>query len=71
MAKLGARIYSIYAALLFVLSFLLIYPFFLLCIWIPGWGRAGRKATQYWARFYFTIIFLPVKKEMYAQIEKK
>ncbi|MDN3203413.1 lysophospholipid acyltransferase family protein [Algoriphagus sediminis] len=65
-----ARLYSIYAGVLFLISFLLIYPFFLLCIWIPGWDRAGRKATQYWARVYFTLIFLPVKKEMHAKIEK-
>lgn len=70
MAKIGTRLYSIYSMVLFVFSFLLIYPFFLLCIWIPGWERAGRKATQYWARFYFTIIFLPVKKVMHAKIEK-
>lgn len=70
MIKIARRLYSIYAMVLFVLSFFLIYPFFLLCIWIPGWQRAGRKATQFWAKFYFTIIFMPVKKVMHTKIKK-
>ncbi|MHA7128290.1 lysophospholipid acyltransferase family protein [Algoriphagus namhaensis] len=70
MSNPTARLYSIYAGTLFILSFLILYPFFLLCIWVPGWQRAGRKVTQYWARFYFAIIFLPVKKVMKVKLEK-
>ncbi|MGM0945560.1 MAG: lysophospholipid acyltransferase family protein [Bacteroidota bacterium] len=70
MIKLLRRIYSIYAGLLFILSFLAIFPFFLICIWIPGWKRFGRKINRYWAKIYFSLIFLPVKVEQRAKLEK-
>ena len=69
MSKLLARIYSIYAAVTFVVTFLLIFPFMLICIWIPGWMKYGRKINRYWARAYFSLIFLPLKIEMEAKIE--
>ena len=69
MSKLLARIYSIYAAVTFVVTFLLIFPFILICIWIPGWMKYGRKINRYWARAYFSLIFLPLKIEMEAKIE--
>ena len=70
MRNIFARLYSLYAGILFVLIFLLIYPFFLLCIWVPKFERLGRKATQIWAKAFFTVIFLPVKKEMRLKIQK-
>lgn len=70
MNKLLRRIYSIYAALIFALSFLLIFPFILICIWIPGFKKFGRKINRYWARVYFTIIFLPIKIENKAKPKK-
>lgn len=69
MIKLLRRIYSLYAALLFVLSFLLIFPFFLICIWVPGWKPYGRRINQYWAKIYFTLIFKPVHLEIRGQIK--
>ncbi|SHO59590.1 lysophospholipid acyltransferase family protein [Algoriphagus zhangzhouensis] len=70
MSKLLRKIYTAYAGVLFILSFLLIFPFFLICIWVPGWKRFGRKINQYWARIYFTLIFMPVHREIRGKIEK-
>jgi 1-acyl-sn-glycerol-3-phosphate acyltransferase len=70
MNKLLNRVYSIYAALVFFFTFILIFPFFLVCIWIPGWRRFGRKINRYWARIYFSLIFLPVKLEFQEKLEK-
>lgn len=70
MNKLLPRLHSIYAAVVFMLSFLLIFPFILICIWVPGWKKYGRKINRYWARIYFTLIFLPVKIERQGKIEK-
>ncbi|GAA0879934.1 lysophospholipid acyltransferase family protein [Algoriphagus jejuensis] len=70
MTRLLSHLHSIYAAVTFVLSFLLIFPFIVVCIWIPGWKKYGRKINRYWARVYFSLIFLPVKIEMNAKIEK-
>lgn len=65
-----ARIYSTYAGLMFIVSFLLIFPFILVCIWVPSWREYGRKINRFWARFYFILIFLPVKIETRAKMEK-
>jgi 1-acyl-sn-glycerol-3-phosphate acyltransferase len=70
MNKVVPRLYSIYAGVTFVLTFLLLFPFILICIWVPGWKKYGRKINRYWARGYFSLIFLPVKIEMRAKIEK-
>lgn len=70
MRDLLRRVYTIYAGLLFALSFLLIFPILLICIWVPGWKKFGRKLQQYWAKIYFPLIFLPVKIEKRAKIEK-
>lgn len=69
MNKLWRRIYTFYAGLLFVLSFLMIFPFFLVCIWIPGWQRFGRRINRYWAKVYFRLIFLPVQVDQRAELE--
>ena len=70
MNKLRRRLYTYYSAILFVLSFLLIFPFLLVCIWIPGWKKYGRKINQYWAKTYFSLILLPVQVEDRAKLEK-
>lgn len=70
MSNFLPRLHSVYAGVMFFLSFLLIFPFILLCIWVPGWKKFGRKINRYWARIYFSMIFIPVKIESYASIEK-
>jgi 1-acyl-sn-glycerol-3-phosphate acyltransferase len=70
MTKLLRILYTYYSAILFIISFLLIFPFFLACIWIPGLEKFGRKINQYWAKAYFSIIFLPVQIESRAKLEK-
>ena len=70
MRDFGRKVYTIYAAILFVLSFLLIFPFFVICIWIPSLKKYGRKINRYWAKTYFSLILLPVKVEKQAQLEK-
>lgn len=70
MAEFVRKIYTAYAAILFVLSFLVIFPFFLICIWIPRLKKYGRKINRYWAKIYFSLIFLPVKVEKKGKIQK-
>ncbi|RIW12725.1 1-acyl-sn-glycerol-3-phosphate acyltransferase [Algoriphagus lacus] len=70
MNKLLPRLHSIYAAVVFILTFLLIFPFILVCIWMPGWKKYGRKINRYWARVYFSLIFLPVKIDQKGNIKK-
>ncbi|GHB27560.1 lysophospholipid acyltransferase family protein [Mongoliitalea lutea] len=64
------KIYTAYAFILFVLTFLILFPLFLAASWIPGMQRYGRKVNQFWARVYFTIICMPVKIEGRQHIKK-
>lgn len=64
------KIYTFYALVVFVLSFLVLFPLFLAASWIPGMQRYGRKVNQFWARVYFTLIFMPVKIEGRHHIKK-
>lgn len=70
MTNLVSRLHSAYAAATFFLTFLIIFPFILFCIWIPGWKKFGRKINQYWAKVYFSLIFIPVKIEIQGEFEK-
>jgi 1-acyl-sn-glycerol-3-phosphate acyltransferase len=70
MNNLLPRLHSAYAALMFFLTFLVIFPFLLICIWIPKWKKYGRKINQYWAKVYFALIFIPVKIEIRGKFEK-
>lgn len=69
MSRLLRRVYSVYAAVAFVLTFLFVFPFILICIWVPGWKKYGRKINRHWARIYFSLIFLPVKIEIKGKPE--
>lgn len=70
MNKFARVLYTYYSGILFVLTFLMIFPFLLICIWIPGWKKFGRKINHYWAKTYFSMIFLPVKIDYRACLEK-
>lgn len=64
------RLYTIYAGLMFLITFLLLFPVFLVCIWVPQWEAYGRKVNQFWAKAYFMLIFLPIKIEGKEHIKK-
>lgn len=70
MNNLLPRIHSAYAAGTFFLTFLVIFPFILICIWVPAWKKYGRKINQYWAKIYFALIFIPVRIEIQGKFEK-
>lgn len=55
------RIYSLYCALMFAVTFLLVYPFFLLAIWVPGWWRMGFYTNVVWAKMYFPLVFMRIQ----------
>ena len=71
MNELKNRLYTIYAAGLFLLTFLFIFPFFVICIWVPKWKKYGRRINRYWARVYFSMIFLPVELEIRSKFDKR
>ncbi|EKB49671.1 lysophospholipid acyltransferase family protein [Cecembia lonarensis] len=64
------RIYTFYAFLVFLITFILLFPVFLMAAWIPGWQKYGRLVNQYWAKIYFVLIGMPVKMEGSEHIKK-
>jgi len=64
------RIYTYYVVVAFILSFAILFPLFLCCIWNPSWNKYGRKINQFWAKGFFSLIFLPVKVEVEGTLEK-
>lgn len=64
------RIYTYYVVFVFILTFAILFPLFLCCIWNPSWNKYGRKINQYWAKGFFSLIFLPVKVEVEGTLEK-
>ncbi len=63
-------LYSAYVLLVFCISFLILFPFLVLCIFIPGFQAFGRKINRAWANIFFALIFLPVKVEGRKHIKK-
>ncbi|WP_215223059.1 lysophospholipid acyltransferase family protein [Echinicola shivajiensis] len=57
------RIYSIYGTIIFILSFVLLLPLFLITIEIPGLKKYGRRLNGIWSRIFFTGLFIRVKVE--------
>lgn len=49
----AGRIYLIYASLLFLGGFLVLYPFFLLCIHVPGMARFSVFFNKIWCIIFF------------------
>ena len=70
MATWSNRIYTYYVVFVFILTFAILFPLFLCCIWNPSWNKYGRKINQYWAKGFFSLIFLPVKVEVEGTLEK-
>lgn len=64
------RIYTIYALLIFFITFLMLFPLFLISAWIPNWQKYGRKVNRFWARIYFILIFKPITIEGKENIKK-
>lgn len=64
------RIYTSYVIVAFVFTFAILFPLFLCCIWIPSWNKFGRKINQFWAKGFFSLIFLPVKVKVEGTLEK-
>lgn len=59
--KIIRRIYSTYGLTVFVLTFLVLLPIFVLTIEIPGLKKYGRMLNRIWAKVFFVLLFLRVK----------
>lgn len=64
------RLYTIYAGIWWVSTFLLLFPVFFISAQRAQWHPVGLKINYYWAKFFFPIAFLPSKIERNFAPEK-
>ncbi|MFY0689628.1 MAG: 1-acyl-sn-glycerol-3-phosphate acyltransferase [Cyclobacteriaceae bacterium] len=64
-------IYTIYAGLLFAITYILQLPVFWLSARKTEWHVLGLKTNRFWAKFYFPMIFMPVRIEFRYRPEKR
>ncbi|MEQ8684656.1 MAG: lysophospholipid acyltransferase family protein [Imperialibacter sp.] len=57
------RLYVGYALLVFSITFLILFPWFLLGIYYPSTSRVVLKVNYWWAIVYFFLIGLPIGEE--------
>jgi len=69
MQQLFSVLYSIYAFGVFIVSFLLLLPFYMLFVQRESWHSAGLYLNRIWARIFFTFTFLPVEQKLHFKPE--
>jgi len=65
------RIYTFWAVLVFVLGFLMLYPFFMLFLISPKTHQASHFCYKIWAVFVFTLCGTPFLPERHFKQNKK
>lgn len=63
MRKVIRICYAVYAALIFVVLFLIMLPLFLIPILFPSRHRMVGQINRFWAVIYFPLLFIPYKTE--------
>lgn len=58
------RAYIVWAGFWWFLSFLILYPFFLVCIWIPLTRKMMAVLNRIWCLFFFPVSFLRVRTQL-------
>ena len=64
------RLFIGYALLLFAITFLFLFPWFLLGMYFRALSKTVLKANHWWAEVYFTLIGLPIKETWHFKPEK-
>lgn len=70
MNKIIQRLYFFWMAWWFVLGYLLILPFILIILQNPKWHKYYYPLTWFWAKLFYTLIFIPVKKTWHFTPDK-
>ncbi|QDH79439.1 1-acyl-sn-glycerol-3-phosphate acyltransferase [Echinicola soli] len=68
--RLLRRIYSTYGTIIFLGSFLILLPLFIITIEVPGLKKYGRMLNGIWAKVFFSGLFMNVKVENRHHLKK-
>lgn len=64
-------VYTLYASVIFVVLFLLLFPFFLIPITFPKWHFLTGVINRVWARIYFSMLFMPFFVKHKTKLRKR
>ena len=65
-----SRIHSVYLLLLFVVSFVLLFPFFVIFATKQKWHKYAYAIHYWWGKIYFTISFIKVDIDIKGELDK-
>jgi len=68
--KLGKVLYTIYALLIFIIGFSIVFLVSFVLIQNKQWHKHARYLNLIWARFFFPLIFLPVEIDIRFKLKK-
>lgn len=69
--KILNRIYTIYAVIIFIITFFLFFPVFLIIIPFPRLHFISHYINNAWARLFFIFMLVPFHNEYRVKIDKK
>jgi len=68
--KFGKVLYTLYASLIFVIGFTIVFPVSFVLIQNKRWHKHARHLNLIWAKFFFPLIFLPVEIDFRFNLKK-
>jgi len=68
--KLGKVLYTIYASLIFIIGFSIVFLVSFVLIQNKRWHKHARYLNLIWAKFFFPLIFLPVEIDIRFNLKK-
>jgi len=68
--KILYRLYSIYAVILFICTFLIFFPFFILIIPFSRLHFVAQWINNIWARVFFILMLMPYRNEYRGKIDQ-
>lgn len=69
--KLLNRIYTIYAVIIFIITFIIFFPLYLIIIPFPRLHFISHYVNNIWARVFFLAMMMPFHNEYRSKIENK
>lgn len=71
MKKAFSALYTFWCLLVFVIPFLLLYPFIYICIQNKNWHPVGHKIIRFWSQVFFLLTGMIIQKDWKFRPDKK
>ncbi|UBM57398.1 1-acyl-sn-glycerol-3-phosphate acyltransferase [Marinilongibacter aquaticus] len=71
MGKVSSFLYTLWAAVLFLLVFLLFFPAIYVCIQVPPWHRFAHRIIRFWSSIFFWGLAMPIQRTFRGKLDKQ